>query len=356
MSIFSLKPQAFGMDISDFSLKIAYLKKKEEIISLVSFGKEKIPPGIVKGGQIKDEDKLAEIIKRSLRNIKGEKIKTKYVVSSLPEEKSFLDVIQVPKLKKEEIESMIKFEIENHIPFQLEEVYFDFEEIEPSFGNIKYKEILITATPKDIVDAYVRTFKKAGLQPLALEIECSAIVRSLIKENKPKKPILIIDFGETRTTFIIYSGKSLRLTSTIPFSSQLLTEALARQLKISLNEAEKLKIKEGLEGSKKVAKILSAQLNKLMKEIKNHLDYYRSHEIKEQIMRDGRKMEKILLCGEGANLKGLTDFIESNLKITAELGNPWVNILKEPLKEIPGLTYKKSLGYTTALGLALRSL
>lgn len=42
------------------------------------------------------------------------------------------------------------------------------------------------------------------------------------------------------------------------------------------------------------------------------------------------------------------------LKVPVELGNPWINILPKPLKEVPELPYEKSLGYTTALGLALR--
>ena len=37
------------------------------------------------------------------------------------------------------------------------------------------------------------------------------------------------------------------------------------------------------------------------------------------------------------------------------MGNPWVNILPEPLKEVPELSYEKSLSYTAALGLALRA-
>jgi len=41
------------------------------------------------------------------------------------------------------------------------------------------------------------------------------------------------------------------------------------------------------------------------------------------------------------------------LGIPVEIGNPWTNILKEPLKEVPGLPYRRSLSYTTSLGLAL---
>ncbi|GAH90129.1 unnamed protein product, partial [marine sediment metagenome] len=79
-----------------------------------------------------------------------------------------------------------------------------------------------------------------------------------------------------------------------------------------------------------------------------------THSSHEHLPPDGEEIKKILLCGRGANLKGLTDFVSSGLKIPVELGNPWINILPEPLKQVPELVFEESLGYTTALGLALR--
>lgn len=351
-----LKPEAFGLDISDLSLKIAKLKKAKETLRLVSFGEGKIPAGIIEGGEVKDKKALGEIIKKSLDEIKGEKIKTKYVIVSLPEEKSFLDIIQIPVVKKEEIESAVRFEAENYIPLKLDEVYFDFEEVEPVLNHPKYQEVLIAAIPKPIADSYLEALKEAGLQPQALETECLAIVRALIKKGTSTKPLLIIDFGGTRTTFIIFSGRSLRFTSTIPISSQGLTESISKNLKINLKKAETLKQKEGLKGEKEVFEAMIPPLTDLVEQIKTHLEYYRSHVSRDQILHDGKTLEKILLCGGGANLKGFVDFLAKSLKVEVELANPWVNILKTPLKEIPELSFKESLAYATALGLALRAI
>ncbi len=65
-------------------------------------------------------------------------------------------------------------------------------------------------------------------------------------------------------------------------------------------------------------------------------------------------VQKIWLSGGGASLKGLAGFLSSEFKIPVELGNPWINILPEPLKEVPQLPFEESLKYTTALGLGLR--
>jgi len=348
------KIKSFGLDISDLSLKIAKLKERKGSLNLASFGEAEIPPGIIEGGEIKDENSLGEIIKKSLSQVKGDKLKTKYVVASLPEEKSFLDLIRLPKVKEEELASAVKFEAENHIPLPLEEVYFDFEKIEATSDHSKYQEVLVAACPKKIVDSYLQVLKRAKLQPLAFEVESLSIVRALIKKGKASLPSLIIDFGGTRTSFIIYSGLSLRFTSTIPVSSQGLTESIAENLKISKKEAEDLKIKEGLKGDKKVFEAIIPPLTDLVEQIKTLLRYYHTHMPKGQFLQNGKKLEKILLCGGGSLLKGLTEFLTQELKIEVKLGNPWVNILKSPIKEIPELPFEKSLSYTTALGLALR--
>ncbi len=79
MEFLSLKPQAFGLDISDLSLKIIKLKKRRGDLVLASIGEGKIKPGIIEGGEIKNEEKLAETIKTVCEKVRGEELKTKYV-------------------------------------------------------------------------------------------------------------------------------------------------------------------------------------------------------------------------------------------------------------------------------------
>jgi len=244
-------------------------------------------------------------------------------------------------------------------------------------NHSKNIEILITALPKKTIDSYVACFKKAGLEIMALEVESLAIARALIKDGRSTSPILLIDLGATRTGLNIFSGHSLRLASSIPVSSHAFTEIISKGLGIDLSRAEGLKIKHGLE--KKVRLKIKERLEKtsegtktmevfvlfealipvltdLVQQIKKYLNYYRTHTSHEHLLTDGKEVEKILLCGGGANLKGLAEFLSLRLKLPVELGNPWINILPESQKEVPTLPFKKSLSYTTALGLALRGI
>lgn len=371
LNFLTLKQKAFGLDVSDLSLKIIKLKKRKGGISLASFGEEKIKPGIVKGGEIKDENKLAEIIKAALKKVKGEKLKTKYVIVSLPEEKAFLQVIQMPKIPKEDLKSAIIYEAENYIPVPIEEVYLDFQIVSPLHDRLDHIDILIAALPKKTVDPYLSCLKLAGLEPKSLEIESLAISRALVKNEVAPLPILLIDLGATRTGFIIFSGHALRFTSSIPVSSGGFSEMIAKNLEMSLAEAEKLKIryglkekiklkiKDGTEMKKERNKIFEALIPPLVdltQQIKKHLDYYQTHSGHEHLPPGDRTVSKILLSGGGSNLKGLSELLSEELKLPVELANPWINILPEDQKSVSGMSFGESLKYTTALGLALRGI
>jgi len=371
LEFLTLKPEAFGLDISDLSLKIVKLKKRGRTLNLASFGEGEIKPGIIKGGEIKDEEKLAEIVKEAIKKVKGERLRTKYVVASLPEEKAFSQVIQMPIMPEEDLKSAVIYEAENYVPLPIEEVYFDSEIVPPVYDHLERLDVLISALPKKTVDPYLSSFKKAGLKPIAFAIESSAISRALIKNQTTNYPVLIIDLGQTRTSFIIFAGKSVRFTSSIPVSGRNFTEIISKNLKTSLAEAERLKIKYGLEEKiklkiekdetifkKEKGKIFEAlipALIDLVQQIKKCLDYYESHAQISGLPPDGRRIEKIFLCGGGANLKGLSELLSLELKLPVEIGNPWINILGEK-KELPGLSFEESLKYTTAIGLALQGI
>lgn len=384
LDFLTLKPESFGLDISDLSLKIVKLKKRGKFLGLASFCEVKIKPGIINKGEIKDEKTLIKIIQNSLLKVKGEKLRTNYVIASLPEEKAFLQVIQMPKMKKEELKKAIYFEAENYIPFPIDEVYLDSQIVRPFYNHINHFDTLIAALPKKIVDSYISCFKGAGLIPQVLEIESQGISRALIKKGVSPFPILLIDLGASRTSFIIFSGYSLRFTSSVPVSSQKFTEDISKTLKIDLKEARKLKIKYGIKFKdrkigRKVFEAISPALADLIEQIKKYLNFYEGHTNHEHLSSrrtsivhdkhnqkrkthflggwsNKNKIKKIFLSGGGANLKGLTEYLSSEFLLPVELGNPWINILPEPLKEVPELSFEESLSYTTALGLALRGI
>lgn len=356
----TLHPSAFGLDISDLSIKAAQLKKSKGGFFLSSFGEFPVEPGIIEQGRIQKEKELAEILKMVRMQVQGAKIKTPYVVASLPEEQAFLQVIQLPRMSRNDLESAVRFEAENYVPYSLDTMEIDFEQVAPVVDHLNHADVLLAALPKTTVNSYVATLKAAGLIPLVLEIESLAVARALIQQETAPVPVLVVDLGATRTSFIVFAGYSLRFTVSIAVSSSRFTQSIAKCLRIGLQEAEILKSTYGLENQnsasgKEVFEALIPPLTDLVEQIKKYINYYESHAGHEHLKRPVSTIQKIILCGGGANLRGLVQFLVKELRKEVGIGNPWVNILPTPLKELPPLSFRESLRYTTAFGLAIRA-
>ncbi|MFY9457913.1 MAG: type IV pilus assembly protein PilM [Candidatus Spechtbacterales bacterium] len=350
-TLFKITPEPFGLDLSDRSIKVANLSKKKGRFYLENFGEETVEEGLMEDGVIISEKKLALRIAKAVSNLKTGSSGRRYVACSLPEQKSFLHIAQLERIKKEEIEEAIQREIEANIPMKLADVYFDWEII-PSFQkSSEHFDILISAAPRDLVDSYNRLFVEAGLVPFSFEPESLALTRCLVKKGVKDMPVLIIDLGHTRTSFIIYAGGGIRFTSSMQISGNMMTENIKRDLAIDQNEAERLKKKVGLDRDmdKRVFEAIIPAITDLKQQIGKYMDFYSSHE--SHIHNGKPSISGILLAGGGACMRGLAEHLASSLKISVEIADPFVNIAAPPRAE------KKSvcgefIKYATAFGLA----
>ncbi len=352
------KIQGFGIDLSDLSIKIINLKKKNSGFELASFGRQEIPTGLIEEGEIKKEEELVEVIKKAVKEVKGEPLKTDYCVVSLPETESFVRLVHLPLMNKEEVAEAIKWEVEANIPLSLPEIYYDWHLIDPAKGHLDHLDILIGVLPKKTVDPYLSVLKKAGLKPFIFEIESLAITRSLVPGGDCEKPLLIIDFGAKRTSLVIFSGQTVYFTASLPISSASIIATLSAKLNIDLAKAKQIKIEQGLDYKNPVGPVMQALnplLNEMAEKIKNYINYYQEH-LPAAPDTQSNIIGEIILCGGGANFGGLLEFLAERLKLTISLGNPWVNVFKGVPKNIPGLPLSETLSYTTAIGLAIRGL
>ncbi len=359
LDLFTIKPRAAGLDISETSLKFAQLEKRGALSRLKSAANFEVPKGVIEGGEIKDAGAFTEILKHFRAERKLERC---YVIASLPEDKAFLQVIQLPRMEINELQKAVYFEAENYIPLPINEVYLDFNIIAPEIDGEDHIDVLLAAMPRKTIDQYASCLKSADFKPLALEIESLAMTRAIIKNSLSSIPVVILDIGATKTVFMVFSGRSLRFTASIRISARDLTYAIGRELNYDFSKAEEVKITYGLSArrddvmGRKIAKAMDPVLNALVEQFKKYIDYYLMHASHEHIRLEKSNIAEIRLCGGGANLKGLSGFLERELKLPVVLGNPWINIFGETVKDLPRMSYDDSRIFTTAFGLAERGL
>lgn len=346
----------FGLDLSSSSIKVAQLARWPKGLAVRSVGQRHIRTGLIQQGRIIDQAALAREIRALIAKTDGEPINSPFVSVALPEEEAFIRVVEVDSSKSEDLEEAIKRESEANIPVYLNEVYLDWQEIQISQAKevAPQKHFLIAAVRKEVVDSYVATLKLARLQPIMLEPESLSIARALMIKSADLSPKLIIDLGADRTTFIIYSGDSVRFTVPIKFEGDDLTGTIAEGLKVNKATAEKMKTKFGLDVSKnkgEILRVLQPRINYLIEQIERYIDFYNTHPAHEHA--SVNKISKVILSGGGAAMMGIEDYLTEALNLPVEVGNPWNNILKAPLPQLLAATQGQATHFTTALGLAL---
>jgi type IV pilus assembly protein PilM len=328
LDFLDLKIKNFSLDINESSLKVVKIKTRKNSFSLVSFNEVKLQPEVIKDGIVQDEKALTASIRQVCTKVKGERLNTNYAIVSLPEEESFLQVIQMPKMSVDELKMAVALEAENYIPMPIDKAYFDFQVIAPIKDGLDHLDVLIVAMSKKIVNSYASCVKAAGLIPIAFEIESQAMARAFIKNETSDYPVIIIDIADNKLDFIIFSGNSVRYTTSVSFlTGDLATDSGMKENKNSL------------------------AIDELITQIKKYIDFYREHASHEHIPFEN-KVKKIIFSGGLANLKELADYISKKINIEAEVANPFINFPK--MVESHNIA-SHPLSLAVALGLALRN-
>ncbi|KPJ55094.1 hypothetical protein AMJ47_01040 [Parcubacteria bacterium DG_72] len=299
--------KAFGIDISDHSIEVFQMASNRRV---KAFARVLLEDKIIEDGIILNEEKLVQKIKEVVRKAK---IKGKKVIFSLPESKAFIHFFR----DKENILA----QAEKIIPLDKNEIYFDV------------KKGLYVASSKKIVDSYIKVLTKAGLKPVAAETESISLGRSLNAKN-----CLVVDMGARTTNLSIFgSDNNLRLSVNIKKAGNHFTQAIAENLGLSLEKAQKLKKECGLDpkkGQGRIMLILQKEIEPVIKEIRKAIAFY------------GQNVEKVFLVGGSARMPKIADYLSSNIGINTLIGKSSIG---EKIKD-------KSALFNLAIGLGLKGL
>ena len=308
-----------------------------------------IVSGNIEDGRIINKDQVVSAIKAVLKLGSAKRINSNKVVCSLPESKAFVRIITIPKMSEEEAREAIKWEMEANMPMSLEEVYFDWQFLEGSDDS--KQQVLTAAVSKEVVDSWMDVLILAGLDVYGLEVESVASIRSLVEKSAViDETCLIVDLGARRTSFIIAEGPVPYFTSSIPFSSEGINDAISKTLNLSGEEAEKIKVNNGIEdvNGNPIFNAVSSLLENLVVEIMKTIDFYG------EMSKKSQNINRIVLCGGGSNMKGLVEYLSQRTQKEVVLGNPWVNLNLD--NKLPEISRETSVRYATAIGLAIRGI
>lgn len=298
-------------------------------------------------GVIQDSDSVVLGIKEALTRCTGAALHGSTAVLSIPETQSFVRALELPLMSNRETDEAVQWAIRQHIPFDLDRVYIDWQPI-PSSAQRDRQEVLVGAAQRDVIDPLLAVVDEVGLRVVALELEAQAIVRSLLPaDSQTITGVVIVDLGATSTNVIFFDRGSIRFTTSVQRGGDDLTQQLAQTLRIAPQQAAETKAQTESEAVARDT-IHTAALS-LIGQIKQVIDdMTRKYSL-------GNEIRAILLSGGSANLPGIIDlFTEVFPGLPIQVGNPLVNLMVDPEKDHLPISQEDATHFATAIGLALR--
>jgi type IV pilus assembly protein PilM len=344
MSIFTTPPLAFALDISSGSAKVVQLKKSGRSIVLDFALEVSLPPDMVVGGEVAKPDALREVLSSLLAPV--ERQLANGVIASLSEAKTFFECIRIPKTPGSTFEKALAETLPQYVPLPLEESFYATQ---TTNDTTEQWSVVVGAAPRQTIERLLASIEGLRKPPLAIDIEAAAITRAIMRvlPLDDKGPTIIVDLGKTHASLIVIDEGIPQMTLSIPIIGDAVTAEIAQALSITAEEAEKQKIACGLhthqcDGPAK--DVLVGMVHKLASHITETATYYQDHFARPA------PVNQIILCGGGAHISMIDQALGRVSKLPVSISNVWADIVLPP----SGLP-ENHLGYTTALGLALRA-
>ncbi|VAX34119.1 Type IV pilus biogenesis protein PilM [hydrothermal vent metagenome] len=309
-----------GLDIGAGFLKVARIKEMRGGYELEDFDMIPLPPELIVDGAIIDSLRLADSIKELLRKTK---IKTKEAAISVSGHSSvIIKMISLPEMSEEELEESIKFEAEQYVPFDINDVNIDFQIIGPR-EEPGQMDVILVAVKKDVINEYVSVVKDAGLTPVIVDVDVFALenMYELNYEISASRNVALVDIGASSIKMNIIKGGTPSFTRDGPVGSNLHSEALQREFHIPYEVAERLKRGETVENvsEEEARTVIEAASEEIFNEIGRSLEYFRTSMAKEEVA-------ELILSGGCALIEGFPEMLAERLSIEVKIANPFQNI------------------------------
>lgn len=335
-----------GFDISSHSVRFVELVPRGNAYVLGHFGEKRIPTGGVENGKIKDIEGLRTALS-SLRSKYG----FTSVNVSIPGGKTHFIRMNPSRLLGKDVRAAVEARVSDYLPpTSSGDFFFDYTLI--SENEFEY-DVEVSLFPLGMKEDYSALFEGTGLTPFVFEPEEKAITRSVLPHGD-KETRMVIDFGKNQTGVFVVSEGVPMFAAALGIGEQIITEAIREKFSVSPEEAERMKKEYGLAkgaNDKEFFLALARPLSFLKDEIDKLFVYWHSHSAEQG--NKSERIESIVLCGSGADLPGLADYLSANLRVPVNVANVWqnVNSFEEYIPEIPE---GDSFRYAAAIGLALR--
>ena len=319
---FSRQKSLLGLDIGSGAIKLVQLNRVGEGYQLQHFGVRALDSELIVDGTIMDAGRVVSVIKELLEE---QSIQTKEVAFSVSGHSVIVKKIQLPVMSEEELEESIKWEAEQYIPFDINDVNIDFHILENSDDqNVKDQmDVLLVAVKKEKLTEYTALVMEAGLRPLVVDVDAFTLENmfGVNYEVMEGEVVALVDIGASVMNINIVKGGTFAFTRDISIGGNRYSETIQREFNLTFEQAEMAKRGKTIDGidPEVLLNIINLLNDKISSEVTRSFDYFKTTSINENI-------DRILISGGGSKVTGLLTFLSEKSGLPVEMVNPFKRI------------------------------
>jgi type IV pilus assembly protein PilM len=218
-------------------------------------------------------------------------------------------------VKEAQARELMRWEAEQHVPFDMESVELDFQILDPDADGLEMN-VLLVAAKRELIDSKVRLLTDVGLQPAIVDVDAFAL-HNAFELNHPdamQGMVALVNIGHDVTNINILEEGVPVLTRDLTLGTRHFREGLQRERGLGIEESDKLL--QGFDRSPHLDAVLETRGSEIATGIERAVAFLASN------TRGGATVRATYTCGGGARIPGLTEALAARLRIEVQQANP----------------------------------
>jgi type IV pilus assembly protein PilM len=316
--MFFKKKGTIGLDIGSGWIKMVRLVDSKEGYLLDLFDMVQTPPGIFEDGVITDKTSMIVALQQLLKKtgVNGGDA----VIGVSGHSSVIIKRINLPMMTDDELGTSIRYEAEQYIPFDINDVNIDFQILGPKQDEEGQMDVMLVAVKKNVVNSLVEVVEQAGLDTVIVDVDSFALsnMYEVNYDAAERRIAALVNVGASNININVLLDGVPVFTRDSSKGSNYHTESLMSELSVSREDAELLKMGRAVDGVDPLSaqSVIDAASEEIYGEISNSFEYFRSSVGYEDI--DG-----IILSGGAATIKGFRETMAERLGIGVTAADPF---------------------------------
>lgn len=308
-----------SIDLGTNFIKVAEGKYQKDKLSLNKVVQIPTPEGCIADGKIINAQAIIDVLSFL---IKENSIRAKDVIFTTNSSSIINRDILIPVVQEEEMETVIRYEIQQYLPINLDDYIIQFIVLDEIVDDTGAKlKINVTSFPERMANTYYNVVNALELNPYALDVTYNSINKlanySKYTSNNGQiigGTVAFVDMGATSINVAIFKNGKLDFTRMIKSGGDNIDYALSQSLNMSIKSTESLKIKDGDLLRNSEEDILNLTIRKsvddILEELERILQFYSN--------KSNATIDKIYIYGGTSNLKNIELYIKNKLNISVD--------------------------------------